>query len=51
MSDAYATVDISKSLTIHVMALTSPGRKMKHNKVVVDTQAYELLSSISLEKS
>ena len=49
MSDAYATVDIPRSLPIHVMALTSTGRKMKHNKVVVDTQTYESLSSISLE--
>ena len=49
MSDAYATVDIPKSLPIHVMALTSTGRKMKHNKVVVDTQTYESLSPISLE--
>ena len=46
MSDAYATVDIPKSLPIHVMALASTGRKMKHNKVVVDTQRYESLSSI-----
>ena len=51
MSDAYAIVDIPKSLPIHGMALTSTGRKMKHNKVVVDTQTYESLSSISLEKS
>ena len=41
MSDAYATVDIPKSLPIHGMALTSTGRKIEHNKVVVDTQTYE----------
>ena len=41
MSDAYATEDISKSLPIHGMALTSTGRKIEHNKVVVDTQTYE----------
>jgi len=34
MSDAYATVDIPKSLPIHGMALTSTGRKIEHNKVV-----------------
>jgi len=38
MSDAYATVDIPKSLPIHGMALTSTGRKIEHNKVVVVTQ-------------
>ena len=52
MSDAYATVDIPKSLPIHGMALTSTGRKIEHNKVVVDTQTYtNRISSISLEKS
>ena len=51
ISDPYSIVYIPKSLPIHVMALTSTGRKMKHNKVVVDTQTYEMLSSISLEKS
>ena len=38
---AYVTVDIPKSLPIHGMALTSTGRKIEHNKVVVDTQTYE----------
>ena len=39
MSDAYSIVDIPKSLPIHCgMALTSTGRKIEHNKVVVDTQ-------------
>jgi len=42
MSDAYATVDIPKSLPIHGMALTSTGRKIEHNKVVVLTQTIEL---------
>ena len=51
MSDAYAIVDIPKSLPIHGMALTSTGRKIEHNKVVVGTQTYESLSLISLEKS
>ena len=52
MSDAYATVDIPKSLPIHGMALTSTGRKIEHNKVVVGTQTYtNRVSSISLEKS
>ena len=52
MSDAYATVDIPKSLPIHRMALTSTGRKIEHNiKVVVDTQTYESNGSGSLEKS
>ena len=41
MSDAYATVDIPKSLPIHGMALTSTGRKIEHNKVVVGAQTYE----------
>ena len=50
MSDAYATVHIPKSLPIHGMALTSTGRKIEHNKVVVDTQTYESNGSISLEK-
>ena len=49
MSDAYAIVDIPKSLPIHGMALTSTGRKIKHSKVVVGTQTYKSLSSISLE--
>jgi len=30
MSDAYAIVDIPKSLPIHGMALTSTGRKIEH---------------------
>ena len=51
MSDAYAIVDIPKSLPIHGMALTSTGRKIEHNKVVVGTQTYESISSVSLEKS
>ena len=41
MSDEYATVDIPKSLPIHGVALTSTGRKIEHNKVVVETQTYE----------
>jgi len=49
MSDAYSIVDIPKSLPIHGMALTSTGRKIERNKVVVGTQTYELISSISLE--
>jgi len=49
MSDAYAIVDIPKSLPIHGMAFTSTGRKIEHSKVVVGTQTYESLSSISLE--
>ena len=49
MSDAYATVDILKSLSIHGMALTSTDRKIEHNKVVVDTQTYESNGSVSLE--
>ena len=49
MSDAYATVHIPKYLPIHGMALTSTGRKIEHSKVVVGTQTYESLSSISLE--
>ena len=40
MSDAYATVDIPKSLPIHGMALTSTGRKIEHSKVVLGTQTY-----------
>ena len=35
MSDAYASVHIPKSLPIHGMALSSIGRKIEHNKVVV----------------
>jgi len=50
MSDAYAIVHIPKSLPIHGMALTSTGRKIEHNKVVVDTQTYESNDSVSLEK-
>jgi len=50
MSDAYVIVDIPKSLPIHGMALTSTGRKIEHNKVVVDTQTYESNDSVSLEK-
>ena len=34
MSDAYAIVDIPKSLSIHGMALASTGRKIEHSKVV-----------------
>ena len=49
MSDAYATVHIPKSLPIHGMALTSTGRKIEHNKVVVDTQTYESNGSVSLK--
>ena len=50
MSDAYAIVDIPKSLPIHGMALTSTGRKIEHNKVVVDTQTCEWNgSAVSLE--
>ena len=49
MSDAYAIVDIPKSIPIHGMALTSTGRKIEHNKVVLGTQTYEYLRSISLE--
>ena len=51
MSDAYSIVDIPKSLPIHGMALTSTGRKIEHNKVVVHTQTYDSLSLISLKKS
>ena len=50
MSDAYATVDIPKSLPIHGMALTGTGRKIEHNKVVVGAQTSESISSILLEK-
>ena len=50
MSDAYATVDIPKSLPIHGMALTSTGRKIEHNKVVVGAQTSESIRSVSLEK-
>jgi len=49
MSDAYATVDIPKSLPIHGMALTSTGRKIEHSKVVVGTQTYESNGSVSLK--
>ena len=49
MSDAYASVDIPKSLPIHGMALTSTGRKIEHSKVVVDTQTYESNGSVSLK--
>ena len=49
MSDAYAIVDIPKSLPIHGMALTGTGRKIEHNKVVLGTQTYESIRSISLE--
>ena len=51
MSDAYAIVDIPKSLPIHGMALTSTGRKIEHSKVVVGTQTYESISSVSLKIS
>jgi len=51
MSDEYAIVHIPKSLPIHGMALTSTGRKIEHNKVVVDTQTYESNGLVSLEKS
>jgi len=50
MSDAYAKVDIPKSLPIHGMALTSTGRKIEHSKVVVGAQTSEWISSVSLEK-
>ena len=52
MRDAYAIVHIPKSLPIHGMALTSTGRKIEHNKVVVDTQTYKSngLVSIKLQK-
>ncbi len=49
MSDAYATVDIPKSLPIHGMALTSTGRKIEHRKVVDDTQTYESNGLVSLK--
>ena len=49
MSDAYAIVHFPKSLPIHKMALASTDRKIEHNKVVVDTQTYELNGSVSLE--
>ena len=49
MSDAYSIVDIPKSLPIHGMALTSTGRKIEHNKVVVDTQTYESNGLVSLK--
>ena len=49
MSDAYASVHIPKSLSIYGMALTSTGRKIEHNKVVVDTQTYELNGSVSFK--
>ena len=45
MSEAYSIVDIPKSLPIHGMALTSTGRKIEHNKVVLGTQTYESISS------
>ena len=51
MSDAYATVDIPKSLPIHGMALTSTGRKIEHNKVVVDTQTSRIESARFPSKS
>ena len=50
MSDAYATVHIPKSLPIHGVAVTSTGRKIEHNKVVVGAQTYESNGSVSLEK-
>ena len=46
MSDAYAIVDIPKSLPIHGMALTSTGRKIEHNKVVVGAQTSESIRLI-----
>ena len=50
MSDAYAIVDIPKSLPIHGMALTSTGRKIEHRKVTRYTQTYESnISSVSLK--
>jgi len=51
MSDAYAIVDIPKSLPIHGMALTSTDRKIEHSKVVLGTQTSESLCSVSLKKS
>ena len=41
MSDAYAIVDIPKSLPIHGMALTSTGRKIEHNMAMRNTETYE----------
>jgi len=49
MSDAYVIVDIPKSLPIHGIVLTSTGRKIEHNKVMRNTQTYELNSSVSLK--
>ena len=49
MSDAYAPEHIPKSLPIHGMALTSTGRKIEHNKVVVNTQTYESNGLVSLK--
>ena len=51
MSDAYAIVDIPKSLSIHGMALTSTDRKIEHRKVVADTQTSKGDRSIMAEKS
>jgi len=51
MSDAYAIVDIPKSLPLRGMDLTSTVRKIEHNKVEIDTQTYESNGSVSLEKS
>jgi len=42
VSDAYATMNIPKSSPIHEMALTSTGRKIEHNKVVVEAFIDEL---------
>ena len=49
MSHAYASVDIPKSLPRHGMALTSTGRKIERNKVVVRAQTYESNGLVSLK--
>ena len=49
MSDEYATVDIPKSLPIHGMAFTSTGRKIEHNKLVLGTDTYERIVSVTVE--
>jgi len=49
MSDAYAIVDIPKSLSIHGMALTSTDWKIEHRKVVADTQTSKGHGSIVAE--
>ena len=47
MSDAYAIVDILKSLPIHGMALTSTGRKIEHRKVTCHTQTAIIIHKVS----